>query len=492
MKSDDFNRMKELFISAGLDLDQKQLDRFSRYYDLLVSSNQDRDLSRLTARDDIFIKHFIDSLYITSLCELSFPLLDIGTGAGFPGIPLKILHPGAEVILAEHRHRRVSFLGRVISDLELPNTEVYPHLVTEKSFFSVQGVITRALETIDETLARVSHFLPVSGKVFFLKGPSAEEDLNLLSEKNLSAYKIEKDIPYTLPGTSYNRRLVIARKTGGSRARTFYIPRENTGAEGRTISSRENTHFKEFRRAAESGKKSGTTIITGKKIITDYLASAGDNLLQGNMLLLFDGYTEKDDSFLRIMESFKDKGNLFILKKSLFKEVDLLQSDAPLLLIPRPELSQWSGALNPGCTLALPFQDPVNIGSVIRSAAGLGVRDIIILEGAADPFHPRVIRTSAGAVFIVSLYRGPSARSLYHSCKENNIPVLTLDAKGTDINSCVFPDRFILIPGVEGPGLPDELKASALSIPLDQGVESLNGAVSASIALYEWKRKKTV
>ncbi len=479
--------MAGLFRAAGLDLTSGQIAGFSLFYDLLMSHNDDRDLTRLTSFEDVITKHFIDSAYVSRLTDLRFPLLDIGTGAGFPGIPLKILMPEEPVILAEHRPRRVDFLKLAVEKLGLSDVEVYPHLVTERSFFTVQGVITRALESIDGTLERVSHFLPEEGRVFFLKGPAVDHDLEALSPENRLLYDIADDIDYTLPGTDYRRRLVVARKKAGGMHKTFYIPRRSDRTtEGRAIASRDNSRFKDFRRIAEAGKKTGKTIIAGKKIITDYCShGASESEMQ---LLVYDGYVENDGQFKDIMEDFERRGELFILKKSLFNEIDVLRSGTPLLIAPRPSMPRWQGERLRGCTLALPFQDPVNIGSAVRSAAGLDVAAIIIMEGAADPFHPRAIRTSSGAVFRAPLFRGPDMDGLTALCHDHNIALVPLDARGADITSFSFPESFVLLPGIEGPGLPDDVRASALAIPLARGVESLNGAISVSIALYEWKR----
>jgi len=89
----------------------------------------------------------------------------------------------------------------------------------------------------------------------------------------------------------------------------------------------------------------------------------------------------------------------------------------------------------------------------------------------------------------MSFQRGPSIRELAELAGKGEITVVALDRSGQDIRDFIFPGSFMLLPGIEGPGLPEQIKKGAVSIPLSPDVESLNGAVAASIALYEWRRR---
>jgi len=482
------NVMKKFFSQSGLKPDKEQENRFFRLYQMLRQYNEELDLSRLKSDEDIFIKHFVDSVYFAKFTDLPSSLVDIGTGPGFPGIPLKIMHPEVNIILAEPRHKRVYFMEKVIKELGLSGISIYPHLVTEKSFFEVNGVITRALESADETLSRVKHFLPENGRIILLKGPEADKDLKTLSEKNRSDYEMTENVPYTLPETSYNRRLIVFRKTVSSMVKTFRIfhnPEETTGF---PITSKENKKFKEFKKltSADKIKKSGKVIVSGKKIIKDMLELSPRN---NRELIIFDEYAEADQEFENIISAFSESKELFILKKSLFNELDLFKTSCPLLVTDIPESEDWIPSEVSGCSLIVPFQDPANVGTVIRSAAGFGVKNIIMLKESANPFHPKSIRSSAGSVFSVNIKKGPSLGSLNKIIMKNEISLVSLDKEGTDINDFTFPENFLLLPGIEGPGLPDEFKNMSVSIPLDKGIESLNAAIAASIALFEWKKR---
>ncbi len=189
-------------------LNQHQLEQLWRYHKLLRENNKDHDLTRLIKFETIVTKHYVDCIAVTKLTKLTSPIMDIGTGAGFPGIPLKIVEPELEIILAEHRPRRVDFLETVIKELGLKNITTYPHKITSSSKVDkVNGVITRALETIPETLRRVEHILNPDGKVIFMKGPNCSQEIG---EAKMASpiFKLEKDVHYSISKID-KRRLVI-------------------------------------------------------------------------------------------------------------------------------------------------------------------------------------------------------------------------------------------------------------------------------------------
>jgi len=127
------------------------------------------------------------------------------------------------------------------------------------------------------------------------------------------------------------------------------------------------------------------------------------------------------------------------------------------------------------------------VGAVIRSAAAFGVTSLVVLKEAAHPFHYKSTRAGGSALFRVSIFEGPSIQEL----DRVKSPIITLSAEGEDIRKFSFPESFCLLPGIEGPGLPPELRhLKSLSIPMERGVESLNAALATGITLYEWKRKR--
>jgi len=482
-------RIRELFKEAGITVSEKQVSQFALYYNLINENNDDNDLTRIKGEDGFVIKHFIDSIYCLKYIKLPSSIVDIGTGAGFPGIPLKIMNPALRIILAEQRSRRVDFLKLAVKELGLNNVEFYPHKVTEKSFFDVEGVVTRALEDAPVTLERVEHFLPKGGVVILLKGPDADGDIRSLSEKNSEVFTLETDEEYTLPGTDHRRRLLLFRKEKESFRKIYKIMKIENETPGIAVSSEDNRTFRDVRKLAdgEGIKKSNAVTIPGKKIIRDFLARCND---KGEKMILPDDYLENDPLFDEILTTFRRRGALFIFKRSLFNEIDLSSTRAPLLVAELPEIHEWDGSAAEGCNPVIPFQDPLNVGSAVRSAAGFGVKRIILTKDAANPYHPKSIRASAGAVFEMEFLRGPRLDDFSEILNSAGCRIFTLDKSGSPLNTISFPEKFIVIPGIEGPGLPDNLKTDTVSIPLSDSIESLNAAVALSVFLYQWRVKR--
>ncbi len=208
--------LDELLSKQNIKLSQNQLELLWKYHKLLRSNNKDSDLTRLFKFETIVTKHYVDCMMVAKLSKITGPLLDIGTGAGFPGIPLKIMVPELEVILAEHRPRRVTFLELVISELKLKNVRTYPHkIIRETKIFDsskqtplkFQSIITRALETIPQTLNRTENLITKKGNVIFMKGPNCEEEIR---EARIASplFKLFSDIHYSISKQD-KRRLVV-------------------------------------------------------------------------------------------------------------------------------------------------------------------------------------------------------------------------------------------------------------------------------------------
>lgn len=177
------------------------------------------------------------------------------------------------------------------------------------------------------------------------------------------------------------------------------------------------------------------------------------------------------------------------LAPPLFKTLDVIGTNAPLVLFKTIEIRLWETAqgLPEGSSVLIPFQDPENVGAVIRSAVAFGIKHVILLAESAHPFHPKAVRASGGAVFLANLWEGPSIQAL-----PEDLPIVALSGEGPPIGGFTFPETFAFLPGIEGPGLPDKFRDCALSIPIQKEVESLNAATSAAIAFYEWSRGRKI
>jgi tRNA G18 (ribose-2'-O)-methylase SpoU len=398
------------------------------------------------------------------------------------------MNPSVKIILAEQRKKRVDFLKLAIDKLKLTGIDVYPHKVTDKSFFNVAGVITRALEDIPETLDRVEHFLPESGIVIFLKGPDASKDILDMTENNKKNYELKLDQDYTLPGTNFSRRILVFRKCGDTFRKAYKIMKDTTETKGILITSDENKFYKDLKRTlnADNIKKHGICAIAGKKIISDYIKKNG---YDETKLILPDDYSEVSKEFDSIINEHSSTNKLYILKKSLFNELDLQAGKIPILIAPIPKIKEWDYKIEDGCTPVLPFQDPSNIGSAVRSAVGFGITKIILTSDAANPFHPKSIRSSSGGVFEIEFFRGPSLNDILSKKKKNNIEIIALDKRGRDISDIDMPAKFLLIPGIEGRGIPADYLPKSVSIKISDKIESLNASIALSIFMYEYNKK---
>jgi 16S rRNA (guanine527-N7)-methyltransferase len=207
-------RMRRMLLDAGIRLDGQALDRLWRFHSLLHQRNADRDLTRITGFEPMVLKHYVDSMIVGDLFPLPATLLDIGTGAGFPGIPLAIRYPQIRFTLAEPRPRRVQFLNEVRTALALDNVQVFDHKVSSRSFrHKMAGVITRALEPMEKTLARTGGCTTVGSRYVFLKGPNVQDELAQIRQRFGGELHLVLDRAYTLPRTPHHRRLIVLERT---------------------------------------------------------------------------------------------------------------------------------------------------------------------------------------------------------------------------------------------------------------------------------------
>jgi len=298
---------------------------------------------------------------------------------------------------------------------------------------------------------------------------------------------LEKNKFYTLPVDGGARRLIVFAKQNSYIEKKYRILKKIEETEAVVISSKDNKKFKELKKIAESNKKSKTVLVSGKKIIKEIIKKKNQDI---KSIIIFDEYKEKDTDLILEMEEFSQKDKLIILKKSLFNEIDKLKTNSMLLTLGATEIPQWNFKQPiKKANLIIPFQDPSNCGSIIRTAVAFGIENIIFLKGSANPFSLKTISSSSGTIFDANIFRGPSISELEKIIKENNLTILTLDKSGKELIDFPFPENFYLLPGIEGPGLPAELKKNSISIPLNENVESLNAATATSLALYEWHRK---
>lgn len=468
--------MAELFRSCGISLDQDRLSRFWTYHQLLREYNPVLNLTRIHNFDNMVLKLYVDSALPARLTDLPSPLLDMGTGPGMPGIPLKIMRPDLQMLLAESRQNRVTFLETAVKRLGFSAVEVVGQAVGPAFQTPVPAVITRAVAAIPDILDRIQGCLEQDGLAIFMKGPDCDAEIETATREMVSRFKLVENIAYRIGNTPNQRRLVIFRRIDrpAFAVRDAAMKRHTT----RTVESPQNAVFKDLKKllSGRGIKKAAAALVSGDKQIAEILTRFPKRCRAW--------ITSGDAS--PPPEGTPDSLEWIQLSDDLFRQLDIFGTRYPLLHVRIPQMPTWrpEEGFETGCTLLIPFQDPENVGAVIRSAVAFDVSRIILLAESAHPFHPKAIRASGGAVFAADFRTGPSIHDLNATA-----PILPLSGEGTPIDCAAFPDAFGLMPGIEGPGLPDRFRVTAVSIPISDAVESLNAAVATAIALFEWRRK---
>ena len=206
------DQLGALLARHGAPVPDPVLDSLWRYHQLLRRHNADMDLTRLIGFETIAQRHYADCLILDRFLRGSWPspLVDIGSGAGFPGLMIKLVAPETEIILAEPRPRRVAFLETAIGELGLRGISVFGHKLTSRSFaVPVRGAVTRAFESITKTLPRLTNALEVGGWAMFMKGPGVSEELRAPLP---TGYRLLRDERYRIPHTTLDRALVICER----------------------------------------------------------------------------------------------------------------------------------------------------------------------------------------------------------------------------------------------------------------------------------------
>ena len=208
------NRKLEELIKDGLrDLDltpsEKQINAFMIYLSELKKWNKAYNLTGLKKDEDIIVKHFFDSLlYLKAMPKSEISIADIGSGAGFPGIPIKIIHPEIEMYLIEPSRKKSSFLRHIIRELQLKKIEVIEKRIEEikgiqESPLSVDVAVTRALFSIKDFIKKVSHIVKQGGILILNKGPKVNEEIKILRDIR---YEI---LILSLPLSDIKRHIIV-------------------------------------------------------------------------------------------------------------------------------------------------------------------------------------------------------------------------------------------------------------------------------------------
>ena len=202
----------------GIKLSKEQAEMFFYYMNLLLEWNEKINLTAITEEKEVIVKHFVDSLTIAKYIPEGASLVDVGTGAGFPGIPLKIIRDDLKITLLDSLQKRINFLDVVIKELNLENIETIHARVEEfgkniKYRESFEVATSRAVANLSTLTEYLLPLVKLRGIAICMKGSSIEEELETSKKAiNVLGGKVSNVFEFDLPKTDIKRNIVIVDK----------------------------------------------------------------------------------------------------------------------------------------------------------------------------------------------------------------------------------------------------------------------------------------
>lgn len=215
---DFYNQIKEKLEKIDISLGENSAQKLYQYMKMVIEWNEKINLTAIIEPKDFILKHFVDSLTVAKEVEDDSKVIDVGTGAGFPGIPLKIENNSLNMVLLDSLNKRLNFLNEVIATLNLKNVETVHARAEEfsknKKYREQYDVtLSRAVAPLNVLLEYLLPLVKVGGKAICMKGSNAEEEIED-SKKALEILggKIETVKKMALPDTDIKREIIIVRK----------------------------------------------------------------------------------------------------------------------------------------------------------------------------------------------------------------------------------------------------------------------------------------
>ena len=218
MENNFYENLKKLVNEINIDITENQISKFYDYMNLLLEWNEKINLTAITKPDEIILKHFVDCLTIQKYIGNNEKIVDIGTGAGFPGIPLAITNEKNNFILVDSLNKRINFLNDVKEKLKLENVETIHSRAEEfcqnkiyREKFDI--AVSRAVANLSVLAEYLLPAVKVGGKIICMKGNQIEDELNdaKFALKELGG-KVKLKEEFCLPGTDMKRNIIIIDK----------------------------------------------------------------------------------------------------------------------------------------------------------------------------------------------------------------------------------------------------------------------------------------
>ena len=202
----------------NISIDDCQIQKFYKYMQLLLEWNEKINLTAITDESEIILKHFVDSLTVLKYIDENDKIIDVGTGAGFPGIPIAIMMPNIKITLLDSLNKRINFLNEVIKELDLKNVETIHSrsedcgkdmLFREKYDIALARAVAN-LSTLSEYLLP---FVKIKGKMICMKGSEIEEELKNAEYaiKVLGGKVVQRD-EFVLSDSDIKRNIIVVEK----------------------------------------------------------------------------------------------------------------------------------------------------------------------------------------------------------------------------------------------------------------------------------------
>jgi 16S rRNA (guanine527-N7)-methyltransferase len=201
----------------GIHLDGKAVEAFELYLKELLKWNQKINLTAIRSEKAIVLKHFLDSLSVYPYLPKHSSILDIGSGAGFPGTPLKIVQPTLEMTLIDSVRKKIHFQRHIIQMLGLKGIEAIHGRVQDKGILQSLGgrfhiTLSRAFSDLRTFLVLSFPLLEKGGTVIAMKGEVDDKERCLLNETEGTRYRLQKTVSLTLPFSSFKRTILLFEK----------------------------------------------------------------------------------------------------------------------------------------------------------------------------------------------------------------------------------------------------------------------------------------